>query len=333
MPVAAALLAGLSCVDDPVGLGDHDEFVAQFELIWEQYDQSYVGFVYQESVDWDQVYSEYSARADTVTLQASFMELMSEMLAQLEDYSICLTSGGGWTEPYVPDVEPNYDWDVLWVNYIEPAGFEWFEDGVWGYCVMDSVVYLLIAEWDTSVYGGYLDEVLEANPGAPAVIIDQRPAGGGSVERIGQVARRFNDEIRVGYFTVQRDGPGRTDLTDPEPRHIYALFSWYEGPVAVLNGETCNGAAEMFACMAAELPNTTLIGDTTMAQVNSSFLLSLPGENAYTVPYETVLRADTATWVQVAGVPPDIYVETTEEDFGAGIDPVLEYALNWAQSE
>ncbi|MBN1433285.1 hypothetical protein JW921_00895 [Candidatus Fermentibacterales bacterium] len=330
----AAILAScltVSCLDDPVDLGGHDDYLAQLELIWNQYDRLFVGFVYTGAVDWDEVFEEYSARTDTVTTQASFIYLMSEMLSELEDAGICLVFAGDPIVPWQPDVEASYDWDVLWQNYLEPAGFEWFEEGWWGYCVMDSVPYILIAEWNDMIYGGYLDEVLAQHPDAPAVVIDQRPCGGGSVERIGQVARRFNDQTRIAYYTLYRKGPGREDLSEPEPRHVYTLPSWYEGPVAVLIGEDCYGAPELFACMADELPNAVLIGDTTMSEVTTPAVYALPGGSSYSVPVETILRADSSSWLQVTGVAPDIFVPATPEDFAAGRDPILEFALLWAR--
>lgn len=328
----AVLALGLSCLDDPVELGDHDDFEAQLELVWQQYDELFPGFIYLDSVDWDEVYDEYSAAVDTVTCQASFMNLMGEMLSVLEDCSVYLSFGGSLLFPFVQEVEPNYDWDVLWSNYLEPAGFEWLQEDWWGCCVIDSIPYILITEWTELLYGGYLDDVIQANPNAPAMIIDVRLSSGGSADRIGQVAMRFNDVVRVGYFTVERDGPAHADLADPVPRFIYVLQDGFDGPVAVLCGENCGGAAELFVCMASELPHSTLMGDTTMGQSTSSLFYPLPGGHGYSVPVETALRADTVTWVQGAGVAPDAFVEATSEDFAAGVDPVFEYALDWARS-
>jgi C-terminal processing protease CtpA/Prc len=45
-----------------------------------------------------------------------------------------------------------------------------------------------------------------------------------------------------------------------------------------------------------------------------------------TCPSRTILRPD-LTYIEDAGIPPDVYVEATEADFAGGIDPVLEYAF------
>ena len=45
-----------------------------------------------------------------------------------------------------------------------------------------------------------------------------------------------------------------------------------------------------------------------------------------TVPFTTVLTYD-KHWIEGNGIYPDILVNTSEADFAAGVDPVLDYAI------
>lgn len=330
-----AVLGSSGCsLFDPAELGEHEDFRAEFELVWDAFDSQYPAFGLTP-VDWDESYATYSARIDTVTSQAGFSTVVCDMLGGLQDATILLCP---------PDAPPestcaagavsNYDYDVL-MSYLEPAGFQWFIPNTWGYAVFqDSIPYVVILQWTSGIYPADLNDLLELYPDAPALIIDQRPAHNGSQTAMRYIASNFNDEMRVGFYTVGRDGPEHDDLCDPRPYVVHSLSGHFDRPVAILIGERNSGAATRFACLAAEIPSVTLIGDTTLVHGNfSSGLLGLPGGWSYTMPDSTVLLADSATWLTGIGVEPDIFVDATSEDFSQGIDPVLEFAVNWAASQ
>jgi len=221
--------------------------------------------------------------------------------------------------------------DVLW-TYLEPAGFEWFQQDIWGWCMLGEVLYVMVPVWYGSMSGDPLEALLLDNPDIPAVILDVRMnTGSGPDYRLGELARIFNGEVRIGFYSVARNGPEPTDLCDPVPRYVPRNTFFYDGPVYVLLGEACGGTSEEFACMVSELPGVTTLGDTTMRCSSDEFIYDLPAGWFFAVPESTIVRADGTTWVQYAGVPPDIHVEATEEDFAAGFDPVREYALEAAQ--
>lgn len=325
----AACLASASCIFEPADLGTHEEFRSEFELVWTAIGETYPGFVCR-GVDWDSLYTVYSPQVEGVGTQYDLVLLFAGMTAPLQEAGLVFhPPSGDPVVPWSPDIEPNFDEDVLW-TYLDDAGFEWFQIDVWGGCMLDSVPYVLILNWSSIMSPIELDEFMEEHPDAPGMIIDIRPnTGSGSGTRLGEVARRFNDELRVGYFRVGRSGPEPGDLSALIPRIIPKRAYFFDRPLAVLTGETNGHTSEEFACMASQLPFAALIGDTTMRQAGHAGYLGLPGGWYFTLPDTAILRADTA-WVQVDGVPPDIYVQATEDDFAAGIDPVLEYAVEWA---
>ena len=326
-----AVLASLaaSCAFEPLDLGEVDEYGTFFDLVWRTFDRHYVGFEWI-GLDWAQQYDTYSAGIDTVSSMTGLVLLLQQMLIPLQDHDILLSFGGdSFPTCSLGPIEPNYDWDVLWTGYMEPAGFQWFIYDVWGWCALDSTVpYVLIKEWSAAIYARDLENVIEAYPDAPGMIVDVRPTSGGSPMRIREVMKRLNDELRLGFYLAERNGPGHDDLY-LDPYNIYTVPGHFQGPIAMLIGETCEGACERFALMGEMVPQITLIGDTTRGDISELIYRMLPG-GSYSVPWLTVVLADTSGTLQGRGVFPDIFVEYREGGASPPTDdPVLEYALDW----
>ncbi len=79
------------------------------------------------------------------------------------------------------------------------------------------------------------------------------------------------------------------------------------------------------------LDNVTVIGDTTFGGGAFNYTLELEGGWELRAPGWSLRTMDKEP-VEWFGIPPDIYVEATEEDFAQGIDPVLEYAIDLVNS-
>jgi C-terminal processing protease CtpA/Prc len=73
-------------------------------------------------------------------------------------------------------------------------------------------------------------------------------------------------------------------------------------------------------------PYVTLIGDTTAGCITETISLRLSSLWFVKIGTGTVLAQD-FQWIEGAGIAPDYNVEVSEADFEAGIDPVLEFAI------
>jgi hypothetical protein len=322
--LAAALAAGSGCILNPVDLGSHDEFEAEFELFWQTVDRHYAGFPVS-SVDWAQVRDQYLPAVDTLSSQADFVAICWDMAEPLHDMAVSVGLGED-TLAFIPDLQCNCDSTVLW-QYLQPAGFQWFTGENWGWCLLEGAVYVLILEWTSTMVLAEMDDVLAQHPEASALVLDIRlNSGDGSSVRIAEVARRFNDEVRVGYYKAGRDGPGHEDFGEPLPRMIYTRAGGFDAPVYLLSGEACTRTSEEFACACGRIPAVTLVGDTTAGQVGWGFARSLPGGAWFTLADSTVLDPD-MEFLQGSGVPPDVFVEAGPDQFQQGVDPVLEHVL------
>lgn len=341
----ASLLSSMSCLFNPVELGDHDDFRTEFDLVWNHFDSTYIGFMFTDA-EWDEAYSQYSGSTDSMESQDDFISMLMDMLACLEDPHVYLWNFVGADsvldlQPWFPETEPNYDMDVLWeyLDSLSSEGFTSFQyDSLWGYCFIDdSIPYIMIDSWTSFMNPRLLISLLDTLPETRALIIDVRMNGGGQEQAILDLASTINGEARTGYFRVFKAGPGHDDLAPPVPVLIQTRNDYISVPIMVLIGEGSRSASEVFASICDEIPGIILAGDSTQGNTSWCFseeaILHLPGDWSVFVPNCTALRADTVTYIQGNGIPPDIYVEASEADFEAGTDPVLEYAVEWARSQ
>ena len=324
------LAAGLGCIDDPVSTGDYNLLEAELELVWNAFDQTYVNFP-NTDVDWDQAYSQAKSDLDTVASVVGLAEVLWDMTAKLEDPSVYMEYGPELDgHPYEIEVEPNMDSSLAY-EYYDELGVEWVEGQSWGHClVADSIPLFVFPEWSGFSWGNF-DDVLEPLMGCDGMILDIRvnTEPEGNLAMTGLIAKRFTDILRPGYFRMWRNGPGREDFAEPSPYYLHPREG-YTGPVLLLVGQQSAGYSERFASMMDVLPHVTLAGDTTRGFTDCSTVY-YTGSGEVSVPDTAILRSDT-TRIQNVGIPPDIYVHADSEDFATGVDPVLEYALDWAES-
>jgi tricorn protease len=158
---------------------------------------------------------------------------------------------------------------------------------------------------------------LAANRTKKALVIDQRFNGGGGIDQelIAILAgRRYQ-------YTIGRDA----GFEQPRPQNFY-------GPMVVMQNERSASDAEMFPAAFKALGLGKVVGVPTMGAVigtGSATLLDgstirTPGSGVYTATGENM---------ENFGVPPDVYVDNTPEDFIKHRDAQLEKAVEVLKGE
>ena len=117
------------------------------------------------------------------------------------------------------------------------------------------------------------------------------------------------------YFKEWEDTVG-----SPEHRAMY------EGPVVVLTSRFTVSAAEDFLAMFRSTGRGTVIGETTQGTTGTPLLLRLPGGGSARICSIGNRLIDGTEFVGV-GIEPDIRMVLSAEDYAAGKDTVLAYAL------
>lgn len=334
-------LVFLGCLHSPQAIEEPGTDIEGFIMFFEDYEELCPYFAHKD-LNWKEmgeVYYPLAARCET---QDELLEVITEMLTELQDSAIYLYKTDEYGEieetvyPYIRDYETNYDMSVLVEQYLElngwagwnegySHGFGWCDPAILPYAFLDSIVGYDFLPAPNSL-DPFIAECIELD--VTAIILDIRMnphttvlSGGGH-----QLMGRFAAKSYPGAIYRSRSGPEYNQYTDIRPAVYPAGPLQYTGTVILLLGENCNRDSESMTANFINFPNVVLVGDTTRGSVSRMSDVTIADDWHCKVVCTTTLTYD-KFWIEGAGIPPDIYVEATEADFAAGVDPVLDYAI------
>ncbi len=328
-------LLGLLCLAcDDLLLGDAPENTAEqnFKSLWEEFDRKY-GMFPLKGIDWDSVYNSNIERAKSVQSEKELYDLLVDILAPFQDSHVALVPVGSGLPVYQGgtygslDTMNDFSLEVIRNNYLQQAHFTgdfftygWLTDEV-GYIHIEG--FSDLARW----FEAPMDELLEYFEEAEGLIIDVRGGYGGEDVAGQYIAGRFTDQKRPYMITKVRNGPGRTEFTEP--------VTWFvkpEGktqflrPVVVLTHRFTISARETFCLAMKVLPNVTFVGDTTAGAFSNQINRELPNGWGYSLSIGDWRDADGISHEGI-GLVPDILVKNRREDLLSGVDEVIERAV------
>ena len=332
LAAALALLSGTGCLPEPYGVGQPDSLLSEFILVWDLVDAHYGGFVIRTSVDWDAAYSSRIGTATSAGDWDAIRAVMLSMLGDLEDSQLYLLDAEG--DEYKSHDGGFVNWDLgVWQEYM----VEWElpdELSVFDFNpipqTMDSVGYGYVSDLGAEFNFMPFFSATMSISGCSRLIIDLRMLSSGTEGNAQLAIGRFVAEKTLAYWRSFREGPGREDMSELTAVEAIKNGSWqFTGQTFVLVGRGTRGTGEQLAMLLATQEHVVLVGDTTSGYAGPESLFNLTG--GWTLALSEML-VYTPELVPVLGIglAPDEYVETTEVDFLAGIDPVLDRALEMA---
>jgi len=200
--------------------------------------------------------------------------------------------------------------------------------------VFDGVPYIAVQSWNpTRVNVSDLDAFLDAFRDRPALILDVRMNPGGNDQPAFDFAGRFTTSTTTSGFFQFRNGPGHSDFTPRQARTFSPRGSFqFTRPVLLLIGRFCASSNESFIAAMQQLPQVTLVGDTTGGATANPQTFMLGGGWSYTVSRWIEYTAGGQV-IEDQGIAPGIAVPVSAGDFQGGRDPVLDYAIARAATQ
>jgi hypothetical protein len=301
-----------------------------FKALWQILDEHYCFFDYK-GVDWNQIYNHYSQRVDDRMGNESLFLLLDEMLQELQDGHVNLSSafdvGRYWK--WFEDYPANYRQELV-DAYL---GTDYHIAGGLRYRILnDNIGYVRYADFSTAIGESGLDYMIDKLSLCSGIIIDIRNNGGGLLTNSTKFsARFFNEKTTVGYIR-HKTGKGHNDFSEHFPISVEPSTRLrYQKPVIVLTNRKCYSATNDFVNAMRYAPNATLLGDKTGGGSGLPFSSELP--NGWSVRFSACPMYDRDMQQIEFGIEPHIPVGLLESDSQKGKDTLIETARQLLQAK
>jgi len=246
-----------------------------FDALWTILDRNYCFFEYK-NIDWDSVYTVYSARITSDINNDALFKLMGEMLAELKDGHVNLSASHDmtrywqWQDDYPANFDPIIHKHYLGKDFGIASGMQYK-------ILEDNVGYLYYGSFSNDIGDGNLDQVLNRMALCHGLIIDVRNNGGGNLTNVEKLTSRFfNERTLIGYIS-HKVGPGHNDFSPLYPKYVKSSDRVrYQKPVVVLTNRGCYSATNEFVSIMKYAPNVTVMGDKTGGGSGLPFSSELP---------------------------------------------------------
>lgn len=298
---------------------------AVFEHLWLDIHDRYAFFELKE-IDWEGVKAQYQPRISDGMSQQALFEVLSEMLFELQDGHVNLTSpfnrSRNWD--WFQDFPLNYNQGIIDRNYL---GRDFWLTGPLRHQIIDNVLYINYRSFTDELTPKTIGAIVERAQGREGVIIDVRSNGGGSILNGLRLAAAFANETYTYGRVRIKDGPCRDCFSSWTDLNMEARSGQsYNGPVIVLTNRASYSTTTFFAEMMRVNPRAILMGAQTGGGGGTPAFGELP--NGWLYRFSSTQAISNEGRQLEVGVPVDIEVELNLADEVRGVDTIIEKALN-----
>ena len=319
-----SLLNATSCIREDVS-GNTPE--ANFESLWEIIDEQYCFLEYKKQeygLDWDQVHDAYAKRITPSMGWEALFEVLSEMVAELRDGHVNLTSSLAssqyrqWFDSYPRNFSDSIQSIYLKKDYNQSSGLTY-------QILENNIGYIYCSSFSNGIGDGNLDQTLNRLAICDGLIIDVRNNGGGNLTTAQKLAARFtNQKTLVGYMT-HKTGTGHGDFSNPYPVYIEPSngIRWQKRAVVLTNRRSFSATNDFVNSMK-QFPLITIVGDKTGGGSGLPFTSEIPC--GWSIRFSASPMLDPQMNQIEFGINPDVKIDMTSEDMQKGKDTMIEYA-------
>ncbi len=334
--VAAMTIIASSCQKALLLSVKQNTPVNNFEEMWKGYDQWY-GMFQVRHINWDSVYAVYRPQVNDQMNNTQLYDVLSKLITPLNDIHAFLqptTDGLPRYESSVffrnNKVQKNFSIALIQQKYI-PSLTTIDEKFHYGIINNDgsNIGYIHFGEFGMpiSFYKTQMNTVMTALKNCKAIIVDIRNHTGGDDEVSRYLAGLFAAEKKLFMTVRKRSGNGRNDFTKPQYWYVDKEGSaQFTKPVVLLTTRWTASAGETFTWAMNTQTHIIQMGDTTAGGFSDVISRELPNGWLYFVGVGDY-RNDNGKSEEGIGVAPKQYFVNTEADIAAGVDKVLEAAI------
>ena len=318
------LLSATSCIREDVS-GNTPE--ANFESLWKIIDEQYCFLDYKKQeygLDWNQVHETYAKRITPSMGWEALFEVLSEMVAELRDGHVNLTSSLAssqyrqWFDSYPRNFSDSIQSIYLKKDYNQSSGLTY-------QILENNIGYIYCSSFSNGIGDGNLDQTLNRLAICDGLIIDVRNNGGGNLTTAQKLAARFtNQKTLVGYMT-HKTGKGHGDFSNPYPVYIEPSngIRWQKRAVVLTNRRSFSATNDFVNSMK-QFPLITIVGDKTGGGSGLPFTSEIPC--GWSIRFSASPMLDPQMNQIEFGINPDVKIDMTSEDMQKGKDTMIEYA-------
>ena len=326
------LLAGCEKIylNEPSG-----EPEAIFADLWTTFYHEYAPFE-ERNVDWEAQYDTFRPRVHAGTTGDELFEILSQMLATLDDGHVTLTAPERkifFSNRIRRDLidDELFDLSVVTGHYLE-NGFMQGEERSYVYGkINDRNIGYIFFDFVGPNFSA-LNEFLDEYQSMDGFIIDLRHNKGGDFTYCYSEMGRLTGEKRFVFRSRTKNGPGKNDYTGWHEWYIEPSEDHIDKPVMVLTDRYTISAGERSVMAFMTLPNVILLGDTTNGAHGTMIGRELSNGWFYSLVPQKVELFDGNSYEGI-GLAPDIQVKNRVEELSAGVDRVLETAIQTLTGE
>lgn len=320
------MLCATSCIREDVS-GNTPE--ANFESLWKIIDEQYCFLDYKKQeygLDWNQVHETYAKRITPSMGWEALFEVLSEMVAELRDGHVNLTSSLAssqyrqWFDSYPRNFSDSIQSIYLKKDYNQSSGLTY-------QILENNIGYIYCSSFSNGIGDGNLDQTLNRLAICDGLIIDVRNNGGGNLTTAQKLAARFtNQKTLVGYMT-HKTGKGHSDFSNPYPVYIEPSngIRWQKRAVVLTNRRSFSATNDFVNSMK-QFPLITIVGDKTGGGSGLPFTSEIPC--GWSIRFSASPMLDPQMNQIEFGINPDVKVDMTSEDMQKGKDTMIEIACN-----
>jgi hypothetical protein len=330
------LIFSISACNVFLGPDSGNDPTSIFDLIWTDLDKKYALFDVK-GIDWKETRKKYSPQISPGMSDYELFEVCARMLNTLNDPHVFLATpfahsyflnypGMDYYDLYYRNREPfpPFSRELIREIYLDNLGVVAGNGRfLYGKIKLDKsskrpVGYIYITDFLDFNLGSdiipdwakEIDDIVKSIADTDLLILDIRNNNGGLGSNVNYIAGRFTSVQKDYMKSSTKNGPGRSDFTNPITWTIKPDGTRYTKSIILLTNRETVSAGEWFATALRTQSHVTHVGEKTRGAFSARVVRPLKNGWEYTIAVQKVLNMD-GVCLEGVGIVPDIEVENS----------------------